>query len=105
MHTSTTHTLHSHTHNSHTCTVRVHTTLTFCFVYYRGERKSAASNGVQAVNKLLSVYGDDQELTPAVQELCSTIDAYIFVIDSGRASHCTLLMCLCILCVPHAFLP
>ena len=57
----------------------------FYCIHYRSERKSAASNGVQAVNKLLSVYGDDKELTPAVQELCATIDAYIFVVDSGKA--------------------
>jgi len=74
---------YSHNKKSHS----THTTQTSYLLcpITRGERRSAASNGVQAVNKLLSVYGDDKELTPAVQELCATIDAYIFVVDSGKA--------------------
>lgn len=57
--------------------------------YYRAERQSAANGQTAVVNKLLSAYHssdrEDKELTPAVQELCTTIDAYIFVIDSSRA--------------------
>jgi len=59
------------------------------FYYYRAERKSAANGQGPAINKLLSAYHNnnhkDKELTPAVQELCATVDAYIFVIDSSRA--------------------
>ena len=55
----------------------------------RAERQSAANGHAPKVNKLLTAYHsnshDDKELTPAVQELCATIDAYIFVIDSSRA--------------------
>ena len=61
--------------------------VTYCC---RAERRSAANGDSPAVNKLLSAYhndnsNEDKELTPAVQELCTTIDAYIFVIDGSRA--------------------
>ena len=55
----------------------------------RAERQSAANGHAPTVNKLLTAYHsnnhDDKELTPAVQELCASIDAYIVVIDSSRA--------------------
>lgn len=61
----------------------------YIILYCRGERQSAANGQAPAVNKLLSAYHSDnhkdKELTPAVQELCTTIDAYIFVIDSSIA--------------------
>ena len=56
---------------------------------YRAERESAANGRGRVVNKLLSAYHtddqEDKELTPAVQELCATVDAYIFVIDRSKA--------------------
>ena len=66
-------------------------TLDHYVTYCRAERRSAANGDRPAVNKLLSAYhrdndsSEEKELTPAVQELCATIDAYIFVIDSSRA--------------------
>ena len=66
-----------------------YTLFTMTTSHCRAERQSAADGNGPTVNKLLSAYhndnNEDKELTPAVQELCATIDAYIFVIDSSRA--------------------
>ena len=55
----------------------------------RAEHESAANGRGCIVNELLSAYHtddqEDKELTPAVQELCAAIDAYIFVIDRSKA--------------------
>lgn len=59
--------------------------------YYRREREAAAQGGVAAKNKILLDKDDETEgsslveVTHSVRQLCKTIDAFIFVVDSSAS--------------------
>ncbi len=59
-----------------------------CQLYFRAERTAAPDGKVKRVNKLISVYNEDDnnapELTRSVQEQCQLADGFILIVNASH---------------------